>query len=363
MKTAVLSGTVPGHGHIRGGRETGKRYPRVRIQLLQMLAAVMLFAAVMTGPARAVTGPLAERTGFFFDTVITVSLYDTGDESILDKCFEKMAYYESIFSRTREGSDIWNIDHAGGKPVAVSEDTIDLIRRALEWCEISDGALDISIAPVVDLWDFHEDSQKEIPAQEALAEAVSHVDYTGIRIEGDEVTLEDPQAGIDLGAIAKGYISDRVRDIVIENGCSSALINLGGNVLAVGTKPDGKDFNIGIRRPFGESAYDLIQVVGASDLSVITSGTYERYFEKDGVIYHHILDPDTGYPVENGLTSVSILSEDATDGDALSTTCFVLGLEKGMELIESLDGIEAMMIDEDGKIYSSSGWTGRDYPG
>lgn len=325
-----------------------------------LLASVLVLMLLMPGQAMAGVSPMAERTGFFFDTVITVSLYDTGDESILDECFEKMAWYESILSRTREGSDVWNIDHSRGESVTVNDDTIDLIERALAWCEASDGALDITIAPVVDLWDFHEDSEKKVPDEETLSNAAALVDYRQVMIDGNEVTLTDPDAGIDLGAIAKGYISDRIRDIILESGCKSALINLGGNVLAVGKKPDGSDFNIGIRRPFGESAYDLIQVVPASDMSVITSGTYERYFEKDGVIYHHILDPETGYPVENGLTSVTILSADGTDGDALSTTCFALGLEKGMDLIESLDGIEAMMIDEDGNIHASSGWTGKD---
>ncbi|MBO7710513.1 MAG: FAD:protein FMN transferase [Lachnospiraceae bacterium] len=342
---------------MKAGKED-KKAVTGRITLLS--AAVLAMTLLLSGQTMAGVSPMAERTGFFFDTVITISLYDTGDEAILDECFEKMAWYESILSRTREGSDVWNIDHSKGKTVTVNDDTIDLIERSLAWCEASDGALDITIAPVVDLWDFHEDSERQVPDADTLSKAAALVDYRQVAIDGNEVTLADPEAGIDLGAIAKGYISDRVRDIILENGCKSALINLGGNVLAVGKKPDGKDFNIGIRRPFGESAYDLIQVVPASDMSVITSGTYERYFEKDGVIYHHILDPETGYPVENGLTSVTILSADGTDGDALSTTCFALGLEDGMDLIESLDGIEAMMIDEDGNIHASSGWTGKD---
>ena len=328
-------------------------------------AALLLFIVLMTGSVStrtyAATAPMAERTGFFFDTVITISLYDTADEAILDKCFEKLAYYESIFSRTREGSDVWNINHNNGEAVSCAPETIDIIGKALSWCEASNGALDITIAPVVDLWDFHEDSEKIIPEEKTLAEAVSHVDYKTVEIDGEKVRLKDPEAGVDLGAIAKGYISDGIRDILRAEGCASALINLGGNVLAVGKKPDGKPFNIGIRRPFGETAADLIQVVSAENASVITSGTYERYFEKDGVIWHHILDPKTGEPVRNGLTSVTILSADGTDGDALSTACFVLGREKGMELIESLDGVEAMMVDENGEVSASSGWSGVNY--
>ena len=327
--------------------------------LVSLLAGILVFLlAVSAGTisARAAAQPLAQRGNFYFDTYITVALYDTADESILDSCFDLMAHYESIFSRTVEGSDIWNINHSSGKPVEVSDETIDILTRALEFCEMSDGRFDITIAPVVSLWDFHEDAEPALPDADAMAEALSHVDYRNIQIEGNQVTLTDPKAAIDLGAIAKGYISDGVRDKLIELGCKSALINLGGNVMAVGCKPDGSPFNIGIRKPFGESAYDIIAKVGVIDYSVITSGTYERYFELDGVRYHHILDVDTGYPVENGLTSVSILSVDGTQGDALSTAIFALGPEKGMEVIEGLDGVEAMFIDEDLNMTYSSGW-------
>lgn len=298
------------------------------------------------------------RTGFFFDTVITISLYDTNDESILDACDSLMLECENRLSRTRENSDIWNINHAEGKPVEVSEETIGLIKSALAYCELSDGAFDITIAPVVSLWDFHLENDPKVPDADAIAEAVTHVDYTMVQIDEEKhtVALTDPEAGIDLGAIAKGYISDLLKEEILKQGCGSALINLGGNVLAVGTKPDGSDWNIGIRRPFAESAYDIIAKVAVDDMSVITSGTYERYFEQDGVLYHHILDPVTGYSVNNGLTSVTILSEDGTDGDALSTTCFVLGPEKGMDLIESMEGIEAMFIADDDTISYSSGW-------
>ena len=325
---------------------------------LTLLAVMMTGAAALstTEKAGAATAPAADRTGFFFDTVITVSVYDKKDEKILDDCFEKMAYYESIFSRTVEGSDVWNINHSKGQETEVSPDTADILERALHYCELSDGAFDITIAPVVSLWDFHEDAAPALPDENTLEQAVSHVDYHTVHLNGNIVKLDDPDAGIDLGAIAKGYISDKIKDVLVEDGVESALINLGGNVLAVGKKPDGSPFNIGIRRPFGETAFDLIKTVKVNDMSVITSGTYERYFKLDDRIYHHILDPKTGYPVDNGLTSVTILSDDATDGDALSTTCFCLGPEEGLALIESLDGTEAMFVNEDEEIVTSSGW-------
>ena len=317
-------------------------------------AAVFTIAAGAAFSARAAE-PLS-RYGFYFDTLITISLYDSEDASILDRCFRQMADFENTLSRTREGSDIWNINHSGGAPVEVSDDTLVLLEDALEYCKLSDGALDVTIAPVVDLWDFHEDSDRHIPAEDVLAEAASHVDYHCVEISGHTVRLTDPEAEIDLGCIAKGYISDRLRDTLLEEGVTSALIDLGGNVRTVGTKPDGSPWRIGIRKPFGETAMDMVDIVAIKDKTVITSGTYERYFIVDDTLYHHILDPETGYPVENELDAVSIVAPDGSDGDALSTTCFALGTKKGLDLIESLDGIEALFIGKDGKLTQSSGW-------
>ncbi len=330
---------------------------RKKFYLSLALPAAGLIALLQAVPAGAAVTAKADRTGFYFDTVITISMYDTDDESILDDCFEKMEFFEDTFSRTVEGSDIWNINHADGQPVEVSDETIDILTKGLYYCELTGGALDLSIEPVSSLWDFHAESP-EVPDEDAVTQALTHVDYTGIQIDGNTVTLSDAEGGIDLGAIAKGYISDALRDILVEDGCTSALINLGGNVMTVGEKPDGTAFNIGIRRPFGDSSYDLAAKIAVSDSAVITSGTYERYFEENGILYHHILDPQTGYPVVGDLTSVSIHTADGTQGDALSTACFVLGQESGMELIESLENVEALFILEDGTQIASSGWTG-----
>jgi thiamine biosynthesis lipoprotein len=310
-----------------------------------------------------------DKTGFYLDTVINIKIYGTDDSTILDDCFSMISDYENMLSRTIEGSDIWKINHSSGQPTAVSEETASLIELALQYSELSDGAFDITIAPVVSLWDFHEDGDHSLPDDAVLAEALSHVDYHTVQVDGidtpvtDEngnplytVTLSDPEAAIDLGGIAKGFIADKAKEFLLSRGITSGLINLGGNVLAIGEKPNADAFKIGIRRPFGSSSMDLITVVPVRDLSVVTSGTYERYFEIDGVLYHHILDPSTGYPAITTLQSVSILSESSAQGDALSTTCFLLGLEKGMELIESLDGIEAMFITDDQVMHKSSGF-------
>ena len=178
------------------------------------------------------------------------------------------------------------------------------------------------------------------------------MNYENIIIRDNTVKLADPQAGIDLGAIAKGYIADRIKDYLEEEGVRHAMINLGGNVLAMGSKLDGSDYNIGIQKPFDETG-EPITSVKISDKSVVTSGIYQRYFKADGKIYHHILDPNTGYPCENNLYSVTILTDSSLTADALSTTCFLLGYDRGMKLINQLDNVDAVFITNDNQIHYS----------
>jgi len=191
-----------------------------------------------------------------------------------------------------------------------------------------------------------------IPDQKVLEEAVSHIDYKNIQVDGTTVTMKDPKCRIDLGGIAKGYIADRLKEYLEKEGIEHATINLGGNVLTIGTKPDGSDYKIGIQKPFAADG-EVLEVLSVHDRSVVSSGDYERYFEKDGVIYHHILDPQSGWPVQNDLDQVTILSDSSADGDALSTTCYVLGLEKGMKLIQEMDDVEAIFVTKDGEIHRS----------
>ncbi|MCD8105306.1 MAG: FAD:protein FMN transferase [Lachnospiraceae bacterium] len=390
----------------------------------------LVLAALLTVPCISVQGEeeKSSQSGFFLDTIITITLYGDVDSTAMEGCFELLEEYEQLFSRTVEGSDVWNINHSQGEPTDVSEETASLIETALQYSELSDGAFDITITPLVELWDIEtkalladsEDSADEtepvadadadetdlgaeadagdtgsgieadagdtgsgieadagdtgsgieadadeesvqtsdtslIPSEEEIAEALSHINYQTISVDGTTVTLSDPDAEIDLGGIAKGYIADQLEDYLTSCGIESALINLGGNVQTVGTKPDGSSWRIGIQKPFGGSS-DIIAVIECTGESVVTSGTYERYFEVDGKIYHHILDPKTGYPTDNGLTSVTIFADSSTQCDALSTTCFVLGLEDGMELIESIEGVEALFITEDETLYYTSGF-------
>ena len=193
-----------------------------------------------------------------------------------------------------------------------------------------------------------------IPSDDEIKKALTTVDYQNVVVDGNTVTLKDPSAKIDLGGIAKGYIADRMKDSLNQKGAACGYINLGGNVLCLGAKPDGSSYNIGIQRPFDEEGAAML-AVSVTDQTVVSSGVYERYFEVDGKRYHHILDTATGYPYDNGLLGVSIITDESVDGDGLSTTCFALGLTDGMALVESLDNTEAVFITEDYELHFSSG--------
>lgn len=291
-------------------------------------------------------------TDHVFDTIISVQVYDSKDTDLLKEMKTMCQDFEAKFSNTIETSEISQINQAGGAPVQVSEETAKLIKKGLYYGELSRGAFDITIGSVSTLWDFKAENPS-VPETAVLSEALSHVDYRKVKVDGTTVTLEDPGARLDLGAIAKGYIADRLKEYLEGEGVSHALINLGGNVLAVGGKPDSSPFNIGIQKPFEDSGIPLTSVK-IKDKSLVTSGTYQRYFEKDGVRYHHILDPSTGMPCSNGLSSVSIITDSSLAADALSTTCFILGPEKGMKLVNQMDNVDAVFVNENNEITYSS---------
>lgn len=299
------------------------------------------------------------KTDFCFDTAVTLTIYESASASeeanaLLDEAMALCQNYDAMFSRTKEGSDIYRINHSGGEWTTVSDETVSLIQSALEYCKLTDGMIDITIAPVKDLWDFSGTENVKMPATADIAAALAHVDYTYIEIEGNKVRLSDPQAGIDLGFIAKGYIADHIRSFLLENGVKSALINLGGNIAVIGEKPDGSEFQIGIQKPFATAGTYCTTVSASQSVtgtsSVVTSGTYERSFEYNGKLYHHILDCETGKPAQTDLSGVTIITDSSLHADALSTTCLLLGLDKGIAYIEELDDVEAVFITTDGEI-------------
>lgn len=292
-------------------------------------------------------------TGFYFDTVITVTIYETSSnydcKELLNQCMELASYYENLLSRTVDGSDIWEINHSKGQPVTVQDETLSLLKASISYAEMSDGLVDPTIGTLSTLWNFGDTNQKNVPSKNAITEALSHVNYKTIQIEGNQVTLLDPNAYLDLGFIAKGYIADQMKAFLLANDVENAIINLGGNVLTIGSRPDGTPFQVGVQDPFSQTGTSLL-ILSVTDQSLVSSGNYERCFEKDGILYHHILSTKDGYPVNNDLAQVTIISKKSVDGDALSTLCFVLGYEKGKSLIESLEGIEAIFVTQEGEI-------------
>lgn len=321
------------------------------------------------------------REVFALDTISSISIWTNQDldekaaDEILKNVEKLILYYDKLLSRTQEGSDVYRANHAQGAATAISLETAYLIQESIRYAEETGGYFDITILPVKDLWDFKAD-HPEVPSEDQIQAAKSLVNYRNIDLgtqafvgENDEI-LQSPLdtnqekswvllqlkkgATIDLGAIAKGYIADKVGEYLKSEGVNKGIINLGGNVLMVGEKEAGTPWTVGVQSPDGvQNSY--IATVSINDESVVTSGVYERYFEIDGIRYHHLLDPYTGKPVDNGLLSVTILSEESVVGDALSTSCFVLGLEKGLTLIEKTPGVEAVFALEDGDFITSSG--------
>ncbi len=290
-----------------------------------------------------------EATGFYFDTIISVRLYGEGAQELLEGCMKLAEHYEQLFSATVEGSDVWRINHSGGLPVKVDEDTLALLNAALDFARLSDGLVAPTIGGLSRLWNFGSGNEGIVPDHQQIIEALSHVDYNAIVTGEGEVKLTDPQTQLDLGFIAKGYIGDKMKEYLVSQGVSSALINLGGNVVTLGSRPDGSAFRVGIRDPF-ETDGSPITTLELSGKSVVSSGNYERFFEKDGRLYHHILSTATGYPAQSSLAQVTIISPDSTRADALSTLCFISGYEKAASLLESYPDVQAIFVTEDGDL-------------
>ncbi len=327
---------------IKPGRSVGRPFS----------TAVLCLCLVLAVPLEGCTRnemPVS-KTGFYFDTIVTVSLYGKNADETLDECMDLAARYDGLFNKNTKTSDIYKINHALGNPVEVDPDTAELLNLALEFAASSDGKFDPTIGSVSSLWDFKSEDPG-LPDPESLAEALKHVDHRNLSVSGNTVTLSDPEASVDPGAIAKGYVADAMRSFCISKGITSGYINLGGNVLTIGSKPSGEAFVVGIKDPAPDSG-TAITAVNSADSSVVTSGVYERCFTIDGVDYHHILDTKTGYPVKNNLLSVTVIGPSSATCDALSTILFIMGIDEGSEFIKNYEGYECIFIDEDKNLIS-----------
>lgn len=329
------------------------RYKQKRIKLYN---ALLLSGMLLLGITGCKPLPVqVSATGFYFDTFISVTIYDAENEErgneLSEGCMSLAEHYENLYSKSIPTSDISRINAHPGEYVTVDPDTITLLQTACEYASLSDGAIDPSIGAVSSLWDFHETTDPAIPPDDVLSEALTHVDYRKISIKDQQVMLTEKGMALDLGFIAKGYIADRIKEYLSGEGVKSAIISLGGNILALGEKPDGSPFHVGIQKPFADTGTALLTIED-SDRSVVSSGNYERYFEVDGVLYHHILSTENGYPVNSGLSQVTILSDDSVTGDALSTLCFILGYEKATTLLENYPDVQAIFVLDDGSVVS-----------
>lgn len=327
-----------------------------RTILLSCILAIFIFLIFLTLYQK--QSPESEpisMTSLKLNTVVTITIYDSKDTQLLQNAMDLCDKYENIFSRTKETSELYKLNHSllpetqGAFPL--SEDCAYVISKGIEYSRLSEGSFDITIGPVSSLWDF-QSSAKKIPSSDEIAEALPLVDYQNISLEGQSFRFLKEGMSLDLGAISKGYIADKIKEYLISEGVTSAIIDLGGNILCIGGHPDGTPFEAGIQKPFAQRN-ETILTLKIKDKSIVTSGVYERYFEQDGRLYHHLLDPSTGYPYDNGLLSVTIISEHSIDGDGLSTACFALGLEKGMELADSLPDVQAIFITDDYKLHYS----------
>lgn len=296
------------------------------------------------------TTPLSNKE-FCLDTIIQITLYDSSSKNILNNCFDLCKKYERIFSTNNKKSELYKINHSSNKLEAqeLSNDLYKVIKQGLYYSDLSKGSFDITIGSISSLWDF---KKHTLPEDPLIQQHLHDVSYKYIILENHKIRFLNTETMIDLGAIAKGYIADQIKNYLLKENVKSALINLGGNILCVGKKQE-RPFIIGVTNP--QQTSDSLFSLKINDLSVVTSGTYQRFFKIDSKRYHHILNPKTGYSYENGLSSVTIISKKSIQGDALSTVCFSLGKEKGLELLNSLEGVSGCFIDENNQIsYSKS---------
>lgn len=299
------------------------------------------------------------RTEFVLGTICTVNLYDRGTDAIYTEIFDRLKELESILSANRDGTNLMDINAGAGiAPVKAAPETIAILSETLIFSEKTAGLLDPTIGPLVKAWNIGTDYAAVPPSEKRLA-AMALVDYRKVTVDKSvgTVFLQTKGMKLDLGAVAKGYAADEVVKIIAKHGINRAIVDLGGNIYAYGEKKSGSPWIVGIRDPETERGASILSL-SISNESVVTSGIYERYFEADGKKYHHILNPFTGFPEDNELMSVSIVATNSMLADALSTSTFLLGTEKGLKLIEQTDGTEAIFINKNHEIRTSKGLKG-----
>lgn len=320
-----------------------------------LLLLLCLFIFIGCSFSKSVSKPLS-RTEFMLGTTVTLTLYDHQSKSLLDKAFKRIAELENILSINKTGTLIDTINDAAGKSaVQVDPDTFDIIQKGLTYSAMTDGYFDITVGPLVKLWHIGFPDAR-VPSQEEVQAKLPLIDYHNVILDepNQTVFLKKPEMMLDLGGIGKGYAADQIANLLKTEGVTRAIIDLGGNLYLLGDKAEDTPWTVGVQDPFNPRG-NTIGYLNAANQSVVTSGIYERFIEQDGIKYHHILNPKTGYPFNNEIAGVTIITDYSIDGDALSTAVFSKGLKEGMTFIESLDDIDAIFITTDYKVYVSKG--------
>lgn len=293
-----------------------------------------------------------ERIIFAMDTAVTLTAYGENAEKAVMEAENEINRLDTLMSRLNEDGDVYPLNNSGAG--TVDDETAFVLNTAVEIGKSTNGAFDITIAPVMDLWGFFGHNYR-IPDDAEIEAQLEKVDYNNIEIQGNNISLKSG-ASVDLGGIAKGYASEMVKEIFLNNGIKSGLISFGSAIQAVGTRNDGSAWRVGIADP--QNSEENIARLELTDKCIATSGSYEQAFEENGRKYHHIIDPSTGYPSESGLASVSVINDDATTADGLSTALFVMGLDEAIEYWKTNRGFEAVFITDSNAVYYTSGLAG-----
>jgi len=326
-----------------------KRLHKISFLLLLLIIPIFLISC-------GINDEPVEKETYMMGTIMNFKIYGKNAETATALALKRISNIESKMSVNVKTSEISKLNaKAGISGQKLSLDTYSVIEKSVQYSKLTGGALDATIEPIVSLWGIGTDKER-LPSKNEINDKLKLVNYKDIVLDkkNSMVKLKGTNQAIDLGAIAKGYTADEVKKVLLNNKISSAIINLGGNVYAIGSNPDGKDWKVGIQSPLSTRG-EYLGTISVTDKSIVTSGNYERFFIKDGIRYHHIFDPKTGYPAEKGLISTTIVSDKSIDGDALSTSTYILGLDKGLKLVESVKGVEAIFVTKDKKVYVTPG--------
>ncbi|GGA27821.1 FAD:protein FMN transferase [Paenibacillus physcomitrellae] len=352
----------------------GRRFSVYMIVLILLLGftAAVIYGLSSTGKSGSgwvphsgsgSNAPSFSQTYYIYDTVVNIKLYgEQASQRNLDDIKQLLERLDRELSRTKEGGEVYEVNRlAGVQAVPVSDETLEAVKLSLNYAKEMGGLFDPTIGPLVDLWGIGTENAR-VPQQHEIDEALKLINYKAVLIDETAKTIKLARKGmvLDLGGIGKGYAADKVADYLRSQGITSALIDLGGSsIITLGAKPDGSLWNIGLQDP-DQSRGTQLGTIKINNEVIDDSGVYERFFMQDGIRYHHILDPRTGFPAQNGIKSLTIMSPKATDADALSTGVFLMGVQDGLAYLEALpEKIEAFFVTDDNKIYATPGLKSR----